>query len=361
MSGRKTFNVNAGISTESQPGLFDGITSALQAYQERKRQEREAAIKREQNIQQKITQIRAKSRSGAVKKMIIAEPEEVKSSITKVTIDAEVKQALSQDAQRQVQSLLRQLPSIQSEYQILVDQELLDAVSVQQAIQKTEIALQNHNLTEAQRYLQVLDDARIQATQQMKSEVTAQLDFIQSRLANLESRLPESVTQQLQTKINVMCNSWHSLRDEDIATIHEEISNYESQIEQIQTAADNLVASWQQVGYTAQICAIDDGDVIVEIETHEGANTQMRIQFDGQQIDLAGPHDQEGESSCANRTFDVIQLFQQQGYQVEWSEWNGEPVDQEWRNLDMRIMSVKTTTEFYQADTSERRSESQGY
>jgi len=54
MSGQKTFNVTAGISTASQPGFFDGIASALQAYQERKRQEREAAIKREQDIQQKL-------------------------------------------------------------------------------------------------------------------------------------------------------------------------------------------------------------------------------------------------------------------------------------------------------------------
>jgi hypothetical protein len=34
MSGQKTFNVTAGISTASQPGFFDGIASALQAYQE---------------------------------------------------------------------------------------------------------------------------------------------------------------------------------------------------------------------------------------------------------------------------------------------------------------------------------------
>ncbi|KHG39890.1 MULTISPECIES: hypothetical protein [Aphanizomenon] len=47
MSGQKTFNVTAGISTASQPSLFDGVASALQAYQERQRQERETAIKRE--------------------------------------------------------------------------------------------------------------------------------------------------------------------------------------------------------------------------------------------------------------------------------------------------------------------------
>ena len=75
MSGRKTFKVTAGISTEPQPGLFDGITSAFRAYQERKQQQREAAIKREQNIQQKITEIRAKSRSGVAKKAIVAEPQ----------------------------------------------------------------------------------------------------------------------------------------------------------------------------------------------------------------------------------------------------------------------------------------------
>ncbi|MBD2625905.1 hypothetical protein [Trichormus variabilis] len=357
MSGRKTFNVTAGISTASQPGVFDGIASVLQAYQERKRQEREAAIRKEQDIQQKIAQIRS---GAAAKKIIVQKPQHLGSTTTNVTIDSDIKQALSQDAQRQVQNLKMQLPSIKSEYQTLVDQQLLDAVSVQQAIHKTETALQSNNLTEAQTYLQVLDDARIQVTQQMKTERTAQLEFIQSRLGNLQPRLPESITQQLQTKINGMCNSWQSLSDADITTLHQEISTYESQAEQIQTAAENLVASWQQVGYIAQIAEINDGDVVIEVETHEGVNTQMRIQFDGQQIDLAGPHDEEGESSCASRTFDVIELFQQQGYQVEWTQWNGEPVDQEWRNVDMGIISVKTTIESDFNHTFERRSESIG-
>jgi hypothetical protein len=91
MSGQKTFNVTAGISTASQPGFFDGIASALQAYQERKRQEREAAIKREQDIQQKIAQFR----SGATrKKIVVQEPQQVK------LINTEVNKALSQQGNR---------------------------------------------------------------------------------------------------------------------------------------------------------------------------------------------------------------------------------------------------------------------
>ncbi|MEA5531945.1 hypothetical protein VB638_20615 [Dolichospermum sp. UHCC 0684] len=351
MSGQKTFNVTAGISTASQPGFFDGIASALQAYQERKRQEREAAIKREQDIQQKIAQFR----SGATrKKIVVQEPQQVK------LINTEVNKALSQDAQRQVQNLKRQLPKIKSEYQILIDRQLLEAASVQQAIQKTERALQNNNLTDAQTYLQALDDARIQVIQQLKVEWTKQFEFLQSRLNNLQSSLPNHITQQLQIKINDLCNSWQSISDEEIEIFHQEISSYESQAEQVYTAAKNLVASWQEVGYVAKITEINDGDVVINIETHEGVNTQMRIQFDGQQIDLAGPHDEEGDSSCSSRTFDVIELFQQQGYQVEWTEWNGEPVDKEWRNVDMGIISVKTTMESDFKNTSERRSESIG-
>ena len=351
MSGQKTFNVTAGISTASQPSLFDGVASALQAYQERQRQERETAIKREQDIQQKIAQFR----SGATKKKIVVqEPEQVN------LINDEVNQALSQDAQRQVQNLKMQLPKIKSEYQILIDRQLLESASVQQAIQKTERALQNNNLTDAQTYLQTLDDARIQVIQQLKVEWTKQFKFLQSRLNNLQSSLPNHITQQLQIKINDLCNSWQSISDEEIEIFHQEISRYESQAEQVYTAAKNLVASWQEVGYVAKITEINDGDVVINIETHEGVNTQMRIQFDGQQIDLAGPHDEEGDSSCSSRTFDVIELFQQQGYQVEWTAWNGEPVDKEWRNVDMGIISVKTTMESDFNKIPERRSESIG-
>ena len=351
MSGQKTFSVNAGISTGSQPGLFDGIASALQAYEKRQRQERETAIKREQDIQQKIAQFR----SGATrKKIVVQQPQQVKS------INTEVNQALSQDAQRQVQNLKMQLPKIKSEYQILIDRQLLDHASVQQAIQKTETALQNNNFTDAQTCLQTLDNARIQVIQQLKTEWTKQFEFLQSRLNNLQSSLPDHITQQLQTKINRMCNSWQSISDEEIEIFHQEISTHESQAEQVYTAAKNLVASWQEVGYVAKITEINDGDVVINIETHEGVNTQMRIQFDGQQIDLAGPHDEEGDSSCSSRTFDVIELFQQQGYQVEWTAWNGEPVDKEWRNVDMGIISVKTTMESDFNKIPERRSESIG-
>ncbi|MBD2392606.1 hypothetical protein RI030_01020 [Aphanizomenon flos-aquae NRERC-008] len=358
MSGQKTFNITAGISTATQPGLFDGIASALQAYQERQRQEREAAIKKEQDIQQKIAQFR----SGANrKKIVVEEPQQIKTISSNAKIDIEVNKDLSQDAQRQVQNLKMQLPKIKSEYQILIDRELLDAASVKQAMQKAEMALQNNHFTDAQIHLQTLDDARIKVIQQLKIEWTKQLEFLQSRLNNLQSSLPDHITQQLQIKINDLCNSWQSISDENIEILHQEISRYESQAEQVYTAAKNLVASWQEVGYVAKITGINDGDVVINIETHEGVNTQMRIQFDGQQIDLAGPHDEEGDSSCSSRTFDVIELFQQQGYQVEWTAWNGEPVDKEWRNVDMGIISVKTTMESDFNKIPERRSESQGY
>jgi hypothetical protein len=45
---------------------------------------------------------------------------------------------------------------------------------------------------------------------------------------------------------------------------------------------------------------------------------------------------------------------------VEWTAWNGEPVDKEWRNVDMGIISVKTTMESDFNKIPERRSESIG-
>lgn len=355
MSGQKTFNV-AGIST--QPGLFDGVTSAIQAYQERKRQEKEAIIKKEQDIQRKIAEIRAKISGNSGKKIVVIQPQ-----FHHLQIDDEMTQALSHDNQRQLQSLQQQLPQIKAEYQDLIDQQLLDSTSFEETIQKTEIALQNNNLIAAQTYLQTLDDARIQAIQQLQktqNQWREQLEFVQVRLHDLKSHIPGFITQQLQVKIQEVGNNILNISDQDIENLHQEISSYELQAEQVQTAALNLVASWQQVGYVAHIAEINDGDVIIDIQTHEGVNTQMRIQFDGQQIDLAGPHDQEGDASCSSRTFDVIEIFKQQGYEVQWTQWNGQPVDEEWRNVDLGIMSVKTTTEYNFNDTLTRRSESMG-
>ncbi|MBD2136042.1 hypothetical protein H6F32_00220 [Anabaena sp. FACHB-1237] len=360
MSGQKTFNVS-GIST--QPSLFDGVTSAIQAYQERKRQEKEAIIKKEQDIQRKIAEIRAKISSNSHKKIVVVQPQ-----FNNVQIDDEMKQALSHDNQIKLQSLKQQLPQIKAEYQGLIDQQLLDSSSFQETIQKTEIALQNNNLIAAQTYLQTLDDARVQVIQQLQeaqNQWREQLEFVEIRLHDLKSHIPGFINQQLQGKIQEISNNILNISDQDIENLHQQISSYELQAEQVQTAANNLVASWEQVGYVAHIAEISDGDVIINIETHEGVNTQMRIQFDGQQIDLAGPHDEEGDASCSSRTFDVIEIFKQQGYDVQWTQWNGQPVDEEWRNVDLGIISVKTTSEYdfnnTSNNTSTRRSESEGF
>ncbi|WP_445636564.1 Chromosome segregation ATPase-like protein [Nostoc sp. DSM 114161] len=377
MSGRKTFNVTEGISSTSEPSLLDGIAAvvsmtgrALQAYQERKRQEREAALQREQQIQQKIAQIRTSIRSSSANsKIVVQQPQSTKStSFHNATINASqtstsdvINQALLQDAQRRVQNLQTKLPSIQAEYQVLIDEELLDASSVQQALQQTEKALQAQNLADAEKYLQVLDNARIQVIQQLQAEWKAQIDFVQTRLNNLQPRLPHRITQQLQGKINHTANNWQHISNTDIETLHQEINALESQAEEIQAAAENLVVSWQQSHYDARISEISDGDIVIEIETHEGANTLMRVEFEGQKIDLAGPQDRQGDLSCASRTVNVIQLFQEQGYQLEWTHWNGEPVNQEWRNLDTGATPTETATDSYLSDTPQRRLESQGY
>ena len=52
MSGRKTFSI------------IDSVVGAIQAYQVRKRKEQEAAVTKEQNIQKRIAELRAKSSSN---------------------------------------------------------------------------------------------------------------------------------------------------------------------------------------------------------------------------------------------------------------------------------------------------------
>ncbi|HLP91198.1 MAG TPA: hypothetical protein VK184_21790 [Nostocaceae cyanobacterium] len=361
MSGRKTYNLSGTSESDLLAGIGTVVSMtgrALQAYQERKRREKEAAIQKEQAIQQKIAEIRAGIRSqSAAGKVVVQTP-------TNIQNPTKNHQLLLQDQQKRVQNLQSQLPQIRAEYQTLIAQELLDDASVQKALQQTEIALQANNLEIAQQYLQALDQARIQVTQKFKAECTAQSEYLQVRLTNIQAFIPKQITQNIQINIDDIPRNWEQISDADIEMLHQEISKLELQIEQIHTAAENLVASWQQSEYTAQIVAIDDGDVVIEIETHEGANTQMRVQFDGQQIDLAGPHDQEGDLSCASRTQNALQLFQEQGYQLEWITWDGQPVDEEWRNISyenvIEVLNVPQRTE-YLPESESRRLESEGY
>ncbi|MEH2051483.1 hypothetical protein [Nostoc sp.] len=227
MSGSKTFTVMAGVAAAPAVGVLAGLAGvataatsvvsmtgrAFEAYQERRRREKEAAKQREQAIQQKIAQIRAGTSSSSGPARIPVElPEHTEAS--------QMNPAAASDVHRRVQGLRSRLPNIRAEYQTLINQQLLNAQNVQQALQRTEEALNANDLTAAQTYLQALDDARIQVIQKVRAQWTAQIEYIQERLEELQIRLPQAIYQQIQTNIDEVSNNWQQLSQADIETLH---------------------------------------------------------------------------------------------------------------------------------------------
>ena len=55
----------------------------------------------------------------------------------------------------------------------------------------------------------------------------------------------------------------------------------ELQADRALNAAEDLARAWEQAGYAVKMLpGTDDGDVEIEIQTHEGANTRMRVQYE---------------------------------------------------------------------------------
>ncbi len=341
-------------------GVVVGLTGqAMQAYQDRVRQQREAAERKEREIQQRIADIRAQIRSrGSQAKVTVKLPPETQFQSTVSTESATT--AEQRDKQRKINELNSRLANIKTEYQVLIDQQLLDRSTVDQALEKTQKAL-NNNLAQAQGYLQALDDARIQAMKGLQEQLLPQIEYIEQRLAGLRSRIPQALVQELQTNINGAKNNWQQLTQAELDALHQRISTFESQADSIQQAAEKLAESYRQEGYAAYLGGIDNGDAVVEAETHEGVNTQIRLDFYGQQMALEGPPEQE--PSCAARTVEALRRFREQGYQLEWIEWDGEPVAEDLRHLysvaSEDISENQGTTESDQR--SRRRRETQGY
>ena len=180
-------------------------------------------------------------------------------------------------------------------------------------------------------------------------------------MAGLRSRIPIALIQELQTNIDGAKNNWQQLTQADLDALHQQISTFENQADRIQQAAENLAESYRQEGYAAYLGGIDNGDAVVQAETHEGVNTQIRLDFYGERLNLVGPP--EESNSCAARTVEALRRFREQGYQLEWTEWDGEPVAEDLRHLysvpSEDISENQGTTESYQS--SRRRRESQGY
>ncbi|GAB1543739.1 hypothetical protein NUACC21_64150 [Scytonema sp. NUACC21] len=310
MSGAKTFAVTR------------------QEQQQRKEEkEEEKAIKRETAIQERIAQIRAGQRRT---KVVVQLP----------SLPTQVNDSLARDAQTQVEALKSKLPQIESEYQALVAKQIVDAQTVRQALELTAQALNNNQLTVAQTHLQALDDARCQAMQVLQAERKAQIQYLQARFEELRSplagasapsRLPQAIVQEMEARLANFQTNWQHFTDTQLQQTHTDLNNLEAQIEEVREAADKLVNCWLEAGYNARVLGVDDGDAVIEIATHEGENTQMRVQFSGQQIDLLGPP--EETESCRARTLEALRLFQQQGYQLEWTSWDGQEVPQELRHL----------------------------
>lgn len=340
---------------------------ALQAHQERLRKEQEAAEQREREVQHRIAKIRSQIRSSPGQlKVAVKLPATVTSTTQTAVTTAPSASAVStqvaaaKDAQRRVNDLKSRLPKIRSEYQTLVDQQLLDSQTVQEALQRTEEALNTNNLTGAEAHLQALDEARILAIQQLRSQWLPQIQYLQERLNGVRSRIPQEIVQELQTNIEQLSTNWQHISDVDIETLHQQISTFEAQADSIQKAAENLIKSQHEVGYVAYLREIDNGDAVIEVKTHKGANTEIRIQFYGQQISLEGPP--EEAKSCATRTVEAMRIFQEQGYQLEWTEWDGRPVQEELRHLYFASsQGASATEESYEPQSSQRRTEAQGY
>ena len=324
---------------------------ALKNYQARQREEGERVQKREREIQRRISEVRAKARSySGPSKIAVQLPTETtmltgteKSTVAKTSGSAVSRQAATSELDNlgRVRELQSRMPNIKSEYQALVLQELLEPQTVNQALQKTEEALSYGNLGAAETYLQTLDDARIQATQKQRSQWEVELDYVRERLDALQNILPAAIVRDLEGLLQQARNNWRQLTNADIEVLHNKISEFEIQADRINQTAEDLVNSWLEAGYDARVVGVDNGDVVVEIETHEGANTQMRVQFDGQQMNLFGP--EEESYSCAARTTDALRIFQEQGYYLQWDSWNGQPVDEEWREINPGVSVAEPT------------------
>jgi hypothetical protein len=186
MSGNKTMTVAAGVSPVAELGNLIG--ASLQAYQERQRRKREAAIEREAEIQQRIAQITASIGSRVSESKTVVQLLDMKTSI---------QNAVAKDAQNQLEDLKSRLPKIKAEYLALVDKQVMDAQTVRQAIERVEQALSFNDLATAETYLQALDDERIQGMQLLQAQWTAQIEYLQERLDGLCAQLPQVLIQEL--------------------------------------------------------------------------------------------------------------------------------------------------------------------
>jgi len=353
MSGVKTYAVTAGASQAPSSSavaagglvatavtggvaIVAGATvfavmataNAAKAYMDRKERERQAILDREAEIQRKIAFFREQSRSRT--QTIAIQPLDPVKTIPHTAKTASQSNVIDQDQQRQLRELQAQLPRIKADYQNLIDQGYLESQSFRKGWENIEQSASAGNLAALRSGLKTLDDARIQVMQAIQQQWEPQLDYAQERLGNLQSRLPQAVYARLQQQVTGFRQSSIHLTEQNFLDFHQQITDVELQADRALNAAEDLARAWEQAGYAVKMLpGTDDGDVEIEIQTHEGASTRMRVQYDGQQLDFFGL--EEESTSCAAKTQEALRLFQEQGYRVEWSSWDGQPVPEEWR------------------------------
>lgn len=305
---------------------------AAQAYMERKERERQAIIDRETEIQRKIATLRAQSQSRR-KPIVVQSPVQTEQTPKSQTeFSSPIISPSDSDRQQQVRGLVAQLPKIKTDYEKLIEQGYLDAASFQSHWVQIEGASQRKDLGALRSSLGALDNARIQVLESLQQQWADQFQYLEERLNVLSDRLPQAIVSQFQENINNLKRNTQAITEDTLFDLHQQITEAEAQSDRALTAAQDLMAAWQAAGYTVHMLpGTDDGDVEIEIATHEGASTRMRVQYYGQQLDFFGPS--EESASCAARTQEALRLFQEQGYQLEWSSWDGQPVPEEWRYI----------------------------
>ncbi|BAZ10656.1 hypothetical protein NIES4071_24790 [Calothrix sp. NIES-4071] len=323
MSGSKVFTFDPTIALTGM---------ALHAYKERQQHMHDTKIKTELATQARIDGINIEHQERAVI---------VPSQAKQLSIP------INTDSQFKIKALQSKIEQIKREYRELVEYQLLDSQTVEKALCKVETALSSNELAVAETQLQLLDDARILGVQLRHAKIRAHVEYLQARIRNLQPNIPKQIVLDLEKRVSSYRNDWMQCDTAQEIHIHAYINELEAQVEQIQIAADNLVDSWLEVGYDARIIGIDDGDIVIQVATHDCANTEIRIQFTGEKIDLLAPS--EEPELCTDRTFAALRLFQQQGYQLQWTYWDGNVIPGRWRNLYSNTDSASVRLQMHQA------------
>ncbi len=334
--------------------------TAFQAYQNRQKQEEKFQQKRNESVEQKVNRLKQE-------RLQKLQPNGIKVDLSLSEKDISKKNKIAnQDIAKQLQTIKSRLPQIKAEYQMLVEQKVLEQQTVQQALQKVSDAINQSNLQQAQQYLQRLDDTRITAIQQLNEQWSGQIDYLQKRLNQLSDRIPQSTLAELQQNIQWFAENPQAVSEKDIQTLHQTINSFEDQAWRIQTAANDLIESWKEVGYQSKISDIDNGTIAIEADTHEEGKTTMVIEFEQGQIYASTPHGNENPFTPLLR--EVIQQFEEKGYALDWTSLEGQSVPEKWRrevshshSHTHKKATIKSPQYPSSQKTSKRRKQQQGH